>query len=331
MKNKLLILFLFVCTVSFGQTKFLTNLGGTIDNSGAIVLDNGSQLRKGTINAGLGGGNGIAQICSVGFELKWEAGRLYVMGDGGTTIRQSLYNFSNTPTATDDATKGYQVGSLWSLDNGDTYVCTDNSEDNAIWVLYDSGASIPLSGTVTGSPVTGDIEVDPETLGDLIHFRHKVNETDGSFSSLVFTDDGVTGLFAKDDLGNRSFLVTPATNTASEVALAFRIKAENPLFRGLTAESDLSANITDLDYPQKIYVDNLTIKGTYNSGAVVAQTTFTVTIPTQANTDYVVVTEADNTLSAPVRYVTNKQVDSFDVVYLSALTGTVSIGYILRK
>jgi hypothetical protein len=309
-------------------TKFLTNLGGIIDDGGAITLDNGSILRKGTINAGLGGGNGIAQICSVGFELKWEAGRLYIMGDGGTTIRQSLYNFSNTPTATDDDSKGYIVGSLWTLDNGFTYKCTDATTDAAVWELI---SSIPLSGTVTGSPVTGDIEVDPETLGDLIHFRHKVNETDGSFSSLVFTDDGVTGLFAKDDLGNRSFLVTPATNTASEVALAFRIKAENPLFRGLTAESDLSANITDLDYPQKIYVDNLTIKGTYNSGAVVAQTTFTVTIPTQANTDYVVVTEADNTLSAPVRYVTNKQVDSFDVVYLSALTGTVSIGYILRK
>jgi hypothetical protein len=46
-----------------------------------------------------------------------------------------LYNFLNTPTAAEDSTKGYQIGSLWTLDNGDTYYCADNTMGAAIWVL----------------------------------------------------------------------------------------------------------------------------------------------------------------------------------------------------
>jgi hypothetical protein len=107
----------------------------SISSGDAIILDNGSLLRKGTIDAGYGGANGIAQICAVGYELKWEAGRLYVMGDGGTTIREVSHNFTTTPAATDDTLKGFIVGSRWILDNGDLYVCTDNTSTAAVWVL----------------------------------------------------------------------------------------------------------------------------------------------------------------------------------------------------
>ena len=44
--------------------------------TGGILLDNGSRLREGTIDAGFGGNKGIAQICAVGYEMKWEAGSL---------------------------------------------------------------------------------------------------------------------------------------------------------------------------------------------------------------------------------------------------------------
>jgi hypothetical protein len=119
----------------------VTDIGNTTDNniefsSGVgVLLDNTSTLRKGTIDAGYGGANGIAQICSVGYELKWEAGRLYVMGDGGTTIREVSHNFTTTPAATDDVAKGFIVGSRWILDDGDLYVCTDNTSTAAVWVL----------------------------------------------------------------------------------------------------------------------------------------------------------------------------------------------------
>lgn len=125
----------------------VTDIGNTTDNniefsSGVgVLLDNTSTLRKGTIDAGYGGANGIAQICSVGYELKWEAGRLYVMGDGGTTIREVSHNFTTTPAATDDISKGFIVGSRWILDDGTLYICSDNTSTAAVWDLQTSGGS----------------------------------------------------------------------------------------------------------------------------------------------------------------------------------------------
>ena len=100
-----------------------------------ILFSNLSRLKEGTIDAGLGGSNGIAQICGLGYELKWEGGVLYVMGSSGNTIRQSLYNFATTPTLTDDDTLGYAVGSLWSLDDGTVYECSDATTGAAVWAL----------------------------------------------------------------------------------------------------------------------------------------------------------------------------------------------------
>ena len=108
--------------------------GGGIPGGG-VSLSNGSQLREGTIDAGYGGSKGIAQICAAGYELKWEAGRLYVMNNGGTTIREVLYNFTFAPSVNDDISLGFIVGSRWVLDNGDMYVCTDNTLDNAVWTF----------------------------------------------------------------------------------------------------------------------------------------------------------------------------------------------------
>jgi hypothetical protein len=169
----------------------VTDVGNTTDNDiqfdvgVGILLDNSSRLREGTIDAGLGGNKGIAQICGLGYELKWEAGSLYVMNGSGNGIRQSLYNFTTVPTITDDDTKGYTVGSLWTLDNNDTYVCTDASTGAAVWALkpssgyiYEIGQYVAAEGGVIahrwlstsslGSPTFGNIQnylvVDTEDL-----------------------------------------------------------------------------------------------------------------------------------------------------------------------
>ena len=118
------------------------------DSGAGILLDNTSRLREGTIDAGFGGTKGIAQICAVGYELKWEAGRLYVMDGNGLLIRHSLYNFTTIPSANDDSTKGYYVGSLWSLDNGVSYICTDSTSGSATWEIYipSSFGFVPYTG-----------------------------------------------------------------------------------------------------------------------------------------------------------------------------------------
>jgi nitrogen fixation protein len=120
----------------------------SISDGDEITFDNGSRIRKGLTDSGNGGAKGVALVCSLDYELKWEAGRQYVMQQDGFTIREVSHNFTIVPTATDDDTKGFVIGSRWILDNGDVYECTDATEDNAVWVL----TTIDLSGYV---PYTG--------------------------------------------------------------------------------------------------------------------------------------------------------------------------------
>ena len=180
-----------VTTVGNTTTDNIAFTGGV-----GVLFDNTSTLRKGTIDAGYGGAKGIAQICSVGYELKWEAGRLYVMGDGGTTIREVSHNFTTTPSATDDNTKGFIVGSRWILDNGDLYVCSDVTTATAVWVLqtittadiadslnkrYVTDANLTVIGNTSGNntgdqtflnarvqSVTSSSTVTPLSINDLV-------------------------------------------------------------------------------------------------------------------------------------------------------------------
>jgi hypothetical protein len=138
-----------------------------ITDGDKILLDNGANLKKGTTDAGLGGSKGIALRCAVDYELKWEAGRLYVMGGDGFTIREVSHNFTTSPTVNDDNTKGFIIGSRWILDDGTTYECTDASVGAAVWVAITAGAvtsvglTMPSAFTVANSPITssGDIAV----------------------------------------------------------------------------------------------------------------------------------------------------------------------------
>jgi hypothetical protein len=142
-------------------------------------LDNGSRLKEGTIDAGLGGAKGIAQICAVGYEMKWEAGRLYIMNDGGTTIRESRYNFTNTPTVNEDVTKGYVVGSRWVLDNGDVYVCSDPTEGASVWDIEPD--FVPYTGA------TQDVDLGTHDL-----YTNKLwlfDEPNENYASLHYTDN----------------------------------------------------------------------------------------------------------------------------------------------
>jgi hypothetical protein len=141
----------------------VTDIGNTTTNNiqfgtgAGVFMDNGSRLKEGTIDAGYGGSKGIAQICAVGYELKWEAGRLYVMGDGGTTIREVSHNFATTPTVWDDETRGFVFKSRWILDNGTLYVCYDATAGAAVWVLQTVGNQDLQSVTTRGNVTTTEI------------------------------------------------------------------------------------------------------------------------------------------------------------------------------
>lgn len=176
---------------TLSQTLVLGNTSGSndieFDTTQGLLFANTSRLREGTIDAGLGGLKGIAQICGAGYELKWENGRLYVMGSSGNTIRQSLYNFTTTPTVTDDSTKGYAVGSLWTLDDGTVYVCSDATLGAAVWAI--GGIPDLQQVTTVGATTSNGITVD-NGAGESITIKHNtidITNTLGGVASITST------------------------------------------------------------------------------------------------------------------------------------------------
>lgn len=87
-----------------------------------------------TLSNILNGNGGISRICSIGYEDMWQAGIRYVFGNSGT-IREATNCFNYIPDNTFDVNKRFAVGSRWVLDNGDTYICTDNTSNAATWNL----------------------------------------------------------------------------------------------------------------------------------------------------------------------------------------------------
>jgi hypothetical protein len=161
---------------------FLPKAGGTMDDGAIITFDNASRLKEGTTNAGANGG--IAQVCSIDYELKWEAGRQYVMQQDGTTIRTEQFAFNTAPTATSDETEGYVVGSRRILDDGTTYLCTDATEDEAVWSepygIKMEGSAV-LVGDLTGN-ARGDYALDVQGSRDA--FMYPLTYTASGYGSV---------------------------------------------------------------------------------------------------------------------------------------------------
>ena len=230
-------------TLVLGNTTEGQNI--SISNGDAIILDNGSMLKKGTIDAGNGGSKGISQICSVGYEHKWEAGRLYIMNDGGTTIREVSHNFTITPIATDDVTKGFVQDTRWILDNGDVYVCTDPTEDAAVWELVNTGT------TPTLQEVT---DADNETTNEIILTSDTVplNLGHNGYDVLTFTDGGVdaslgfAGLNFTDIGGNYGALATGGAEFLNNN------KQTNYNAEGVIYNDVITSKGLDIKYPTSI-------------------------------------------------------------------------------
>lgn len=125
------------------------------DASQGLMFDNNSRLREGTIDGGLGGNKGIAQICGAGYELKWEAGILYFMNNSGTLIKQSM-NHQGYPTVNDDITKGYDNGALWVTSQGNAFLTIDSTPGAAVWIQYSPFTleQVLASGNIANNSIT---------------------------------------------------------------------------------------------------------------------------------------------------------------------------------
>jgi hypothetical protein len=147
---------------------YLPLAGGTMDAGADIFFDNGSALREGTYD--FGGDGGISRICSVDFEDMWQAGIRHVFDNNGL-IRHSTNCFDVVPDSSFDNTLRFKVNSLWTLDNGTTYKCTDASTGAAVWEIYNN--FIPnLTQVLTVGDIDGIvIGVDDEIISLTSDFR----------------------------------------------------------------------------------------------------------------------------------------------------------------
>jgi hypothetical protein len=152
--------------------------GDTFEAGAVFEFDNGSKLREGSIKRDFEGG--IARVCTNEKEDQWENGVRSLFEVNGSVIYAESINVGDIPNQDYDAADSYAIGSRFkNLVSGIEYICTDDSNNNAIWE--------PLSGNVTVT-VAGDL-----TVEDLFTmFQWNGNICNFSITGNVTTPDGAS-------------------------------------------------------------------------------------------------------------------------------------------
>jgi hypothetical protein len=348
-----------------GDLQQVTDLGNTTTNDiqlllnaetiygagGGILLDNSSRLREGTIDAGLGGSKGIAQICGVGYELKWEAGRLYVMNGSGNGIRFSLYNFNIPPTSADDDTKGYAINSLWVLDDNTTYICNDATTGSAIWVQYFNPVAVD-GVTITGDGTSGNPLVSVSGSGGILKGSTSGTDTftttiagvtaytDGDAYLIRFTNGNTTGctlninsLGAKDLYRNNDgLLIGGDIISGAEMFCIYNSTANTFQVIG-TAPNTLLAYVTNDDSVtitkgMPVYAfggtgDRMTVKRAYNTSDSTSAQTVGLVLSTSIASNQKGLIIINGLLDGLSILPTSTYADG-DAIYLGATAGTIT-------
>jgi hypothetical protein len=147
---------------------------------------------------------------------------------------------------------------IGEIGNKNLYTNTGGEGKVSIKTIMDSitSVSIPLSGTRVGEPVSGDIEI-----GEMISLKNGIR-------AIKFNDENAIGLVVQDTasiqgsyvnigMNVMTFIVNDGLNQSSLdfTTDRYTFNSNNPTAKGFGSLQDCTANITDLDYPQKIYVD----------------------------------------------------------------------------
>jgi hypothetical protein len=140
------------------------------------------------------------------------------MQQDGFTIRDVTHNFTFVPQVTDDSSKGFVVGSRWSLDDGTIYLCSDDTIGAAVWAVVAVGGVTSVTGT---APIASSGGATPD-----ISISQADASTDGYLSSADWTTfdgkfDVPTGTNADylDGTGTPTLFPTLPTGTVTSVDL----------------------------------------------------------------------------------------------------------------
>jgi hypothetical protein len=149
-----------------GGGDYLPLAGGTM--TGNIVFDgtSGQYIGKGTFDTSRGGNYGLSLVCSIGYELNWQAGWLTTTNQSSTTPR-SLYLDSLAGTTL----KAWDSSNDTGIDISHTAITFADS-------TVQSTAALPLTGgTMTGSIV----------LTDSSEYKLQGSGNDGGDNSWIFS------------------------------------------------------------------------------------------------------------------------------------------------
>lgn len=203
-------------------------------------------------------------------------------------------------------------------------------------IELNGGSSV---GSVFISPVDVSINgaVDYSSLSFTASFT--INTTSASYSASFVTCGTLSGAgvitLPSSGAGGRTYKLVNANNTANAWTFAGATLKDGfgntitAFPNGYTYEIYFNGSTWDL---KNVSYSGIAKNGIAASGSVsttgTATTTFTVTIGvTEPVSTYKVNVTPTDVLSAALFYVTNKTATTFDVVYLSGLTGTVSFDW----
>ena len=161
-------------TLVFGNQTDGTDI--LLNNEDALLLENTSSLKKGTYN--FGGNGGVSRICSNNYEDMWQDGFRHVFDQSGF-IRNSTNCFNIVPDVSFDVTLRFKIGSIWTLDDGTNYICTDATEGAAVWELYNV---IPTN--------TSDLNNDSDFVSDASYVHTDNNFTTAEQTKLAGIESG---------------------------------------------------------------------------------------------------------------------------------------------
>jgi hypothetical protein len=282
----------------------VTDLGNTTDkdiqfaDGVGVLLNNTSRLREGTRDSGAGGG--IAQVCAVGYELKWEAGSQYVMDGNGVLIREVNHKFTSIPDANNDDSQGFYVGSRWILDDGSLYICTDSTFENAVWELQ----------TIDAVPTNGSTKA-VESNGVFDALADKVDKVAGS-RLITSAESTILGNTSGTNSGNQSL---------SGVTALGAITADNITVQALNKQSGLNNSeiySTDLITGARCSMNSNGSMGLKNATtfevlfkATNATASYNIEAPVKSAGTYTLALTSDLTSLAPLTTATTGSVISF--------------------
>ena len=234
---------------TLAQTLVLGNQTGgeniLINDADAIELENTSLLKKGTYD--FGGDGGISRICSNQYEDMWQSGFRHVFDQSGF-IRHSTNCFDVIPDSSFDNTLRFKIDSLWTLDNGTTYKCTDASTGAAVWEIYSVGATPNLQQvTDEGNVTSNDVIVrnPDDALKQVVIHRPDAGD-DSAYVLAQYDADNAVSILA----GNGQAIIGTSDNNGTSELSSLQLQiVTNDTFEMRLAEGKLILGST-IDQPQ---------------------------------------------------------------------------------